>query len=187
MKEVIRKEILHDLDKTIEILETRDAKDYEELKELSNHIVENVALYKDLDIISVTVLIYSIYKVLFCIPNEKYTELVKRLKAARRYLQNGKLGAYNGVIKRTYVLIQECNAKVKDHLQDVMQAARIKKGTILLEKGLSIGQAAGLMGLSNWDLQTYASKTTAFSEHHEKVLAARRLKNALQIFGVGTK
>ena len=65
-----------------------------------------------------------------------------------------------------------------------MQAARIKKGTVLLQRGLSIGQAAGLMGLSNWDLQEYASKTPYLAGHHEKVSAKTRLSNALKIFGI---
>ena len=65
-----------------------------------------------------------------------------------------------------------------------MQAAKIKKGAILLGKGLSIGQAAGLMGLSNWDLQQYAGKTVTFDDGHEKVSAKKRLINALNIFNI---
>jgi len=49
---------------------------------------------------------------------------------------------------------------------------------------LSIGQAAGLMGLSNWDLQVYAGKTTAISEHKENIPVDKRIKIALQLFGV---
>ena len=66
MKAVIKKEIIYDLTKAIEILETKEDKDIEELQELSNHSIEDVAIHKDLDIISITVLIYSIYKVADC-------------------------------------------------------------------------------------------------------------------------
>jgi len=48
---------------------------------------------------------------------------------------------------------------------------------------LSIGQAAGLMGLSNWDLQQYASKTRALNSHHETIPATKRLAIALKFFG----
>jgi len=77
--------------------------------------------------------------------------------------------------------------QVKEHLQDVMQAARIKKGTALLEKGLSVGQAAGLMGLSNWDLQQYAAKTTALRFEAETLPAKERMKLAFSMFGVKVK
>lgn len=184
MKEVILKEILHDLRKTIDILEKRETKDVEELKQISDKAIEKVALYKDLDVISITVLIYSIYKTLSCVKPDDYENILQLLKKALDNLNKRKFGAYNGTIKRLYNIIKSCNAKVQQHLQDVMQAARVRKGTVLLQKGLSIGQAAGLMGLSNWDLQQYASKTTAFDQHHEKIPAKTRMKTALQIFGV---
>ena len=40
------------------------------------------------------------------------------------------------------------------------------------------------MGLSNWDLQQYASKTSAFTNHREAIPATKRLQRALKIFGV---
>ena len=57
MKEVIKKEILFDLGKAIEILKNTEVGDGEELKELSDHSIEDVAIHKDLDLISTTVLI----------------------------------------------------------------------------------------------------------------------------------
>ncbi|MEK6809961.1 MAG: hypothetical protein AABY40_04760, partial [Nanoarchaeota archaeon] len=58
------------------------------------------------------------------------------------------------------------------------------KSAALFEKGLSIGQAAGLMGLSNWDLQAYAGKTTALDQHEESIPATKRVSTALKLFGV---
>jgi len=184
MKEEIKKEILYDLREAINILKKREKKDLEELKILSDHAIEDVALHKDLDIISITVLIYSIYKVINCLQEENYVSLMKELQNAEVALVNDDLSKYNLSIKLLYNTINRCSAKIKEHLQDVMHAARIKKGTALLQKGLSIGQAAGLMGLSNWDLQQYAAKTTVFEGHEEKVLARKRVAFAMKIFGV---
>lgn len=184
MKEVIKKEILYDLTKAIGILEQREAKDVEKLKVLSDHAIEDVALHKDLDLISVTVLIYSLYKIGKEVPPEDYKDILAELKFAKDHLESGNLGRYNKSIRSLFGIIRKCNAKIRVHLQDVMQAARIKKGTVLLEKGLSIGQAAGLMGLSNWDLQQYAGRTTVMEQHHESTPAKKRLLTALDIFGV---
>ena len=63
MKRVIKREILLYLDETIRIIQVKERKDFEELRHLSNKAIEAVALRKDLDMISVTVLIYSIYKI----------------------------------------------------------------------------------------------------------------------------
>lgn len=182
MKEVVRKEILYDLAQAIAILEQREAKDLEELKKLSDHAIEDVALHKDLDLISITVLIYSIYKIISSIPIEESKDLLSGLKSAKNSLEQNNLSRYNQNIKLLFNLVSKSNIKVKEHLQDVMQAARIKKGTVLLQKGLSIGQAAGLMGLSNWDLQQYAGRTTAIEQHYEAISVKKRLALALNLF-----
>lgn len=184
MKEVLKKEMLHDLQRAEEILRTREPKDFEELKALSDHAIEDVALHKDVDLITVTVLIYSLYKIVQTMTNKEANMVVQELQAAQRHLQNEQYGRYNKSMQTLYDLVRKCHARVKEHLQDVMHAARIKKGTTLLQRGLSMGQAAGLMGLSNWDLQSYAAHTTAFEPHHEAVLAKTRMKAALKIFGV---
>ncbi|MFH1276615.1 MAG: hypothetical protein ABIH82_05895 [Candidatus Woesearchaeota archaeon] len=184
MKEVVRREILFDLSKALEVLRTKDPGDIEQLKELSDHAIEDVATHKDLDLVTVTVLVYSLYKVVNTITGENYDKLLKELQNAKEFLQQFSFSRYNSAIRNMFRMIKGCDAKVKEHLDDVMQAAKVKKGTVLLEKGLSIGQAAGLMGLSNWDLQSYAGKSTAFEHHHEKVPAKRRVLTAFKIFGV---
>ncbi|MEK6970001.1 MAG: hypothetical protein AABW48_06250 [Nanoarchaeota archaeon] len=180
----IKKEILDILGQTIEILEQKEEKDVEELKELSNHGIDDVALHKNLDLISIAVLVYSLYKIAAVLPQEDYLQLVNKIKTAKQCLQERDLGKYNQSIKALFQIIKKSNAKIKVHLQDVLHAARVKKSAILLEKGLSIGQAAGLMGLSNWDLQSYVGKTTSFEQQQEKVPAKTRVQTALKIFGV---
>jgi len=182
MDNSIKKELSYDLDRTIKILELREEKDAEEFKILSDHVIEDLASHKNLDVVSIAVLIYSIYKVVNQLNVQDYTELIKQLKQARDYLQKGNLGNYNRILKNVYSLIRKTNTKVNEHLQDVMLAARIKKGTNLVLRGLSIGQAAGLMGLSNWDLQQYVGRTPILDERYESLPAKERMITALKIF-----
>lgn len=184
MKEVVKKEILYDLKKAIEILKVKEAHDPEELKELSDHAIEDVATHKDLDLVAVTVLLYSLYKTVETLNDDNLKRILKHLQIAVSALEKRQFGKYNGSIRLIFRVIKTATAKVKEHLQDVMQAAKIKKGSILLQRGLSIGQAAGLMGLSNWDLQAYAGSTMALSHHREAVPAKKRLATALKVFGI---
>ena len=184
MKEGIKKEIIKDLGQAVAILEKKKGMNVEAMKQLSDQSIEDVALYKDLDVVSITVLFYSIYKVVDCFDDVTFDELIKGLRDAQSALQRNFFGKYNQKIRNLFKLVRGCNAKVKQHLQDVMDAARIKKGTVLLQKGLSLGQAAGLMGLSNWDLQSYASKSVILGEYHEKIQAKVRLQTAFKVFGV---
>lgn len=181
MREEVRQEILHDLSRASEILKVKEAKDLPELAELSDHAIKNIAIHKDLDLVSVTVLIYSISKIVTKLTIKDHSELVRTLDEAINGLETRNLRKYNLAIKALYEHVKKCNAKVKLHLQDVMHAARIKKGSSLLQEGLSIGQAAGLMGISNWDLQAYASKTI-LGEHTEAIPAKKRLELALGLF-----
>jgi len=184
MKGVIKKDLLHIFTRAAEILEKRDPSDLEELKELSEHAIEDVAVHKDIDLVSATVLVYSIYKILPELKDEDYKDLQSEFKRALTNLQQNQLGRYNQSIKTLYDIIRKGNAKVKIHLQDVMHAARIKKSASLLRKGLSIGQAAGLMGLSNWDLQQYVGGTIITETRKETFPENKRLSFALKMFGV---
>jgi hypothetical protein len=186
MKEAILKEILYDLGQVIDFFQKKDGQSPETLRKVSDHAIDDVALHKDFDVVSITVLIYSIYKVL---PNlrkhgDDITRLIRLLQTARDALKSHSFGKYNAQIRSAFKIVRECSADVKEHLQDVMQAARVKKGTSLLQKGLSIGQAAGLMGLSNWDLQEYAAKTTILGAHTESLPAKVRLLKTLRLFNL---
>lgn len=183
MKAVIKKDILYLLSKTIAILDRKDTKDLEELKTLSEHAIEDVAVHKDIDLVSITLLIYSIYKVFPDIGEEHYKDILTELKKIQQQLAQNNLGRYNQEVKLLYEIIKNANAKIKTYLEDVMHAARIKKSASLLRKGLSIGQAAGIMGLSNWDLQQYVGKTTYLTEHKECTPCASRLDLAFSLFG----
>lgn len=181
MEEEIKKEILYDLTRAVEII---TSKNFSELEPLSDHAIEDVALHKNLDLISVTVLIYSLHKIQRSLIQKDYLVITQELKVARNNLQKNNFHSYNNSIKHLFELVRRCNGQIKEHMQDVMDAARIKKGSILLQKGLSMGQAAGLMGLSNWDLQGYAGRTTALTQHEEVISARRRMKAALALFNV---
>ncbi|MBI2112365.1 hypothetical protein HYT52_02410 [Candidatus Woesearchaeota archaeon] len=184
MEEVVRKEILYDLDRSIAILKTEELQDIEELKELSNHAIDDVAAHKDLDLVTITVLIYSLYKTCKSLGKRDHDAVLRELENAKRYLSQHSFSRYNSSVRNIFTIIRRSDEKVKEHLNDVMHAAKIKKGTVLLERGLSIGQAAGLMGLSNWDLQSYAGRSTALVQHQEIIPVKKRVLAALKIFGV---
>src|SRR3989338_7695044 len=124
MNEAIKKEILFDISQAIQILQERETKDVEQLKTLSDHAIEDIAVHKDLELVTITVLLYSIYKVVPCMQKDNYQKLVAGLSLLKNALGRGDLGGYNRTIKSLYTLVRQCNAKVQEHLQDVMQAAR---------------------------------------------------------------
>ena len=57
----IKKEIVYVLTKALSLIKRED---FVSLKELSNHVIDNAAIYQDKDSIQVAVIIYSLAKIL---------------------------------------------------------------------------------------------------------------------------
>ena len=185
MKEVMRKSLLKDVGRAIIILEKgkgKDNPDLEKLKELSDHTIKDVALFKNLDAVSLAVLIYSIYKTLPCMSDENIKDLIAELKFSQKHLSAKNLSMYNQSVKVLFSIIKRCNSEIKTHIGDVFHAAKIKKGVTLLEHGLSSSRAAELMGISKWELLEYIGKTNTLDQHHEKVSVIKRFELAENIF-----
>ena len=182
MKKVMQKSLTKDLKKTIDILQLREKGDREELRKLSDHTIGDVALYKNLDAVSLAVLIYSLYKVYHCLSDENHDLLLKSLLKAYDDISSGNLGSYNQNLKKAFSIVKKCNAAVKTHVGDVFEAAKLKKGSTLVGHGLSVARAANVMGLTRWELLSYTGGLKQDLGEHEKVKASDRLQKALDLF-----
>ncbi|MBI3033896.1 hypothetical protein HYY72_01950 [Candidatus Woesearchaeota archaeon] len=149
------------------------------LKELSDHTIHNSFIYQDEDSISIAVIIYSLYKV-YDVPSLNTGAVVKLLKHAGKHLERDELQKYKGVIRRLSRLIAGKDSKFKHYIQDVIERAEIKKGSKLYYHGISIAQAANLLGISQWELMSYVGKTkisdtAGISDVNDRLNFARRL------------
>ncbi len=182
MKEVTRQSLIKDIGHTITILERNNSTSPKELKILSEHVIEDVALYRNVDAITLAILIYSIYKSILCISEDKHKEMIQRLKVLHSNIKAKKFTKYNESMKQLFEVLRACNAEIKNHIQDVFYAAKIKKGTNLLEQGLSLARAADLMGVSRWDVLQYGGSSVTRVEHTESWPAVKRLNLARKFF-----
>ena len=48
---------------------------------------------------------------------------------------------------------------VKQYIDEFINQAEIKKGTKIYDHGVSLGQAANILGISQWELMNYVGKT----------------------------
>ncbi|HLC80681.1 MAG TPA: hypothetical protein VJG31_02825, partial [Candidatus Nanoarchaeia archaeon] len=63
MNQVIREDLLKELDEVIEILKVREGADIAKLEEVSNHTIHDASVFQDIDAIQIAVLVYSLYKI----------------------------------------------------------------------------------------------------------------------------
>lgn len=160
MDETVKGDILSTLSEVIAILETKEEADILEIRKLSNHTIHNAAVFQDEDSISVAILIYALSKVMERrLGKVDYSKLISMLLNARGFLDKGKEDNYRRVIKTIFTSISKLDKKVELYVEEVINQAQIKKGGKLHEHGLSIGRAAVILGISQWELANYVGKT----------------------------
>ena len=128
------------------------------LREISDHTIHNSSIFQDEDSISVAVITYSLSKM--CERGGVDVRMVSSLlKHAQKHLEKEELKQYRHVIKRITALIARSDSKFRLYIQAVFDQAQIKKGSRLYYHGISLAQAAGLLGVSQWELMGYVGKT----------------------------
>ena len=66
---------------------------------------------------------------------------------------------YSNIIKDYFDSIEQLDKQLRRYIKEIIEQARIKKGTRVYEHGISIGRAAEILGLSKFDLMDYIGKT----------------------------
>jgi len=178
MKEKIKNDILLILNKSIDHI---NANDGIALKELSNHTVHNASVFQDKDSILVAVIIYAISKILYRKGNLSKKINVKIIKA-KNYLDIDDYPNYRAEIKNILKQIAQIDSKLKLYIDEVIKHAEIKKGSTLYSHGISMAQAAEVLGISQWELMEYVGKTRISDIPDERIDVLKRLNNARGFF-----
>lgn len=182
MKEKIKKDLLDILNRVIGIIEVKEKKDITELKDLSDHTIHNSSVFQDEDSIRIAVAIYAISKIIYRkkgnIPEEIVVEIVK----ARNCLKNNQFESYRAAVRDLFRRISKIDDELSLYVQEVIKQGEIKKGGKLYEHGISMAQAADVLGISAWELMNYVGKTRIADIPYEKTGVRQRLKFARGLF-----
>ena len=87
MNDKSRNSIIKDLTKAGELFENDDAS----LRELSDHAIQDVMMYKSLDAVSIAVLIHALYKGRLCINGNKKKRYYHFLNKQRHHFKTDNL------------------------------------------------------------------------------------------------
>ncbi len=184
MNQVIRDDLLKELDEVIEILKVREGSDIAKLEEVSNHTIHDASVFHDIDAIQLAVLVYSLYKIIGGVQDKEYQQILNALSQAKKALENDALGEYNTDITLLFSIIKKVDEKSGLFFREVLEAAKIKKGAQLFKHGLSLGKAAEILGITKWELSSYAGGTVYSEQHEEIVSAKKRMSYAQELFAV---
>jgi hypothetical protein len=179
---IIKQDILDVLAEAIKLIKDGDAAG---LNELSNHVIHDASIFQDDDSVSVAILVYAMSKIMARCTQElevcKCDVLIPGLQKAQELLARDKDDKYRAAIKGLFGQIQTMDKRIRLYIQEVIDKARIKKGSKMHEHGISIARTAELLNISQWELMDYIGKTT-IPDVRIGIPVGERLKLARSLF-----
>ncbi len=159
------------------------------LKELSNQTIHTASTEQDTDSITLAILIYSLSKVVerkyqyekactgFC----KYS--MRAIERAVEALKNDDGEKFRRCLQEIVDSINRFSGDFKADIEDVFRKARINKASRIYEHGISMEQTAKLLGVSMYDLASYAGQRGVPGTPLAKTISAKeRIKIAMDFF-----
>lgn len=160
MQEKVRTDLLTVLAAVREDLQQED---HTKLTALSSRTIHNASIFQDSHSIDIAIVVYSLSKLL-----GKKPDLAKQfftyIDQAHTLLLQDQEYAYEQVIREILGQIEAIDKKMGLYITHVIDNARVKKGSHLYYHGLSVGQSAKLVGVTQWELYDYIGKTTINEE-----------------------
>ncbi len=179
MHKIVKRDILAIISEAIDVLQKEDKS---ELREVSDHTIHCASIFQDEDSISFAVLMYAIFKIIDRDPSVDCRLIISVLNKIKHFLSKNDIDNYRKQTKLLFETITRLDDKIKLYIQKVLVKAKIKKGSRLIEHGLSVGRVAELMNISQWELMKYLGKT-GISDRDRNIGNVRlRLKFARGLF-----
>ncbi|MBT4824902.1 hypothetical protein HN695_01480 [Candidatus Woesearchaeota archaeon] len=180
MNEKVRKDIIAVLKAVIVSLEKKDVLS---LREISNKIIHSASIFQDEYSISTAVIVFALSKI---IQRENLIDvrITTLLQKATHHLQKYQLNKYSNDMKKLINRISKSDSKLDLYIQHVMDEAHVKKASKIYEHGISLGQTAQILGISQWELMRYIGHTKIPESIIEKVSVRSRLKYIDELFGL---
>jgi len=179
MRPIIRDDLMTVLRKVLVALERND---YVELSALSNHTIHDASIFQEDDPLTLAVVVYALSKVIErCGEKNHACPLVApQVKVALQALERDDENAYRSVMKQLVREIGAYDQSLKMYIQEIIEKAKIKKGSKMHEHGISIARCAEMLGLSQWELQGYVGK--ARGENPATGQVSDRLRRTRELF-----
>jgi len=158
-------------------------KDTLKLKQLSDQTNNTASRTQDADNIAVAVIVYSLGKIIERGYVENLTGIVREIdNVVKSVRKNDSLLGKN--LKQLRAEIGKISPRMKKHIQDVFRKASINKASKIYGHGVSMENTAKLLGITVWELASYAGQAEISDAPESKTLGVKeRIKIVEGIFG----
>jgi hypothetical protein len=142
--------------------------DSKHIKEWSNHIIHNASIFQDRHSVQTSIIVYALSKLFekskYEQKNRNYwrsfwRDVTKQLVTARNALKKREIGNVSNALKKLTRLISVADKEFSEHLQYVLEKAKVAKAWKIYEHGVSLGRVAELLNVSEWEAMAYLGHT----------------------------
>jgi len=163
--------------------------DLVKLKELSNQTVHSASITSDTDSILVAVIIYSLGKIIErtkygtkeCISICKFS--MTELQKAETALNKNDEVTFKGSLEAIMDFVSKLSPDLKKDVQDILRKASVNKAAKIYEHGISMEQTAKLLGVSMYELASYAGQKGSANVPLAKTQSVKdRINLAMEMF-----
>ncbi|PIN99667.1 hypothetical protein COT72_05305 [archaeon CG10_big_fil_rev_8_21_14_0_10_43_11] len=187
-----RAEIFTDIKDVLEhVLHGIETQDSAEIKEWSNHIIHNASVFQDKYSVRTGILVYALSKIHERYKFEKnarmwerfWSEIITDIRLVVRSLEANDEKNIDKGYRLITRQINSADKKFSEHIQHVLEKAKVQKAWKVYEHGVSLGRVAELMGVSKWDAMQYLGQTRT-SDYKEAVSEhiKQRFKQVKDVF-----
>ena len=160
---------MQEKDNVLRILqETKDGlkqNDAIKLKVLSNQTIHTASITQDSDNVLVAVIVYSLSKMIERQEYQKFSGWEDFYKKIMSAIENTIIAIKKNDDAKIHEnmssirdVINKVSGKLKSYIQDVFRKAEINKASKIYEHGISMEKTANLLGISIFELATYAGQ-----------------------------
>ena len=147
---------------------------------MSNHTIHNASIYQDSGSVKIAIVIYALYKLK--LRGKDCPKIADHLKNIRAMLKQGRHEEFHRATNTAIQYLSNIDKKIRLYIDEVIKSAQIQKGYKIFDHGISIAQAASLLGISQWELRSYVGSNIPRDLIPDRVSFSERLENARRMF-----
>tara|TARA_Y100000310_G_C20697227_1_gene826553 strand:+ start:478 stop:1047 length:570 start_codon:yes stop_codon:yes gene_type:complete len=185
-----KKEAAHQIQVLIEAKEALKQQNSIALKALSNKTIHTSCSHQNTGSITISVVLYALSKLI-----ERHDP--KRIKSwptfvkktcslfdlTKSALEKGNEKAYEAYLLKARQSLESVSPSLKNYIKETVKKACINRGSRIYEHGISLERASQILGVSQWELASYAGQRGSHDSPHNKTTTTKsRAQLALQFF-----
>jgi hypothetical protein len=171
------------------IKESLKKEDAIKLKELSNQTIHCAACNQDSGSTAIGIISYTLSKLIERADYKKiknWSAFVQRFNSsidlAIKAATEDNLEAFESHIIRARTAILSASPNLKKYLEEILRKSSINRASKMYEHGISLGQTAKLLGLTQWEISEFTGQSKIEEYKASALSVKQRARMALEFF-----